>query len=578
MGRMNFRWQLTPPQPLLADSLARALRISPLLAQCLINRGLTETGCCRAYLEPKLARLQDPFALPGMVEAVDRLEQARLRGERVVLFGDYDVDGVTATALLQEVLEGLGWSTAVYLPHRLEEGYGLSPEAVANCLARFPTRLLLAVDCGSTSFEVIRQLQDRGVDVLVVDHHQVSQPAPPACALVNPRVRTGPDAQPVPFGELCSVGLAFKLAHALVKRGRQQGRPEAAAFDLRPLLDLVALGTIADVVPLSGENRILVKAGLARLNATRRPGLQALCQVARCPEPLDTYEVGFQLAPRLNAAGRLETAEAAFHLLRARSPMEAGPLADQLNRWNRDRQALERRILEQVLQRLRDRFNPETDYVIVEGHPDWHLGVVGIVAARIVQEFYRPTLILGGDGETWRGSGRSIPGFDLAAALRRCSDLLLRHGGHAMAAGVSVLPRHLDALRVRLNELARQALAPEALQPVLRIDAEVALHQLTTSLLCELDRLRPFGLGNPTVQLAARALTHHRPLQRFGPDRQHVRLWVTDGTAVLETVWWNGGDQPLPVGRFDLAFVPQWRSRDGQRTVQLRLLDWRPAA
>lgn len=578
MGRMNFRWELAPPQPLLADRLARALKISPLLAQCLINRGLTEIDSCRAYLEPRLARLQDPFALPGMAAAVDRLERARCHGERVVIFGDYDVDGVTATALLQEVLETLGWSVAVYLPHRLEEGYGLSPEAVANCLARFPTRLMVAVDCGSTSATIIRDLRDRGIDVLVVDHHQVSQPLPPACALVNPRVHPGPEPSEVPFGELCSVGLAFKLAHALVKRGRQQGWPEAASFDLRPLLDLVALGTIADVVPLTGENRILVKAGLARLNPARRPGLQALCQVARCPKLLDTYEVGFQLAPRLNAAGRLETAEAALHLLQARSPAEAEPLAHQLNRWNRERQALERQILDQVLQRLRDRFNPHTDYVIVEGDADWHLGVVGIVAARVVQEFYRPTLILGGDGGTWRGSGRSIPGFDLAAALRQCSNLLLRHGGHAMAAGVSLHPHQLDALRARLNELARQTLAPETLQPILRIDAEVALHQLDESLRREIDRLRPFGLGNPTVHLAARALAHHRPLQRFGPDRQHVRLWVTDGTRVLEVVWWNGGDQPLPVGRFDLAFVPHWRNRDGQRTLQLRLLDWRPAA
>jgi single-stranded-DNA-specific exonuclease len=577
MVGMNFRWQLYPAQPLLAESLARTLQISPLLAQCLINRGLTEADACRAFLEPRLSRLPDPFALPDMAAAVDRLELARARGERVVIFGDYDVDGVTASALLQEVLQQLGWSTAVYLPRRLDEGYGLSLEAVNHCLARFPTQLLLAVDCGSTSTTVIQDLQSRGIDVLVLDHHQLSQPAPPARALINPRAQTGPHLQDVPSGELCSVGLAFKLAHALVKRGRQQGRPEALALDLRPLLDLVALGTIADVVPLTGQNRILVKTGLARLNHTRRPGLQALRQIARCPAVLDTYEVAFQLAPRLNAAGRLQTAETALHLLQAKTPAQAEPLAQQLDAQNRERQQLERHILEQVLSRLRSRFNPETDYVIVEGDPSWHLGVVGIVAARLVQEFYRPTFILGGDGATWRGSGRSIPGFDLAAALRQCSDLLLRHGGHAMAAGLSVKPDQIETLRARLNELARQTIPPEALQPGLRLDAELPLCQLTVPQILELERLKPFGLGNPAVQLLAKNLTHHRPLHRFGPNHEHVRLWVTDGTAVLEAVWWNGGANPLPVGRFDLAFAPQLRAHNGQQQVQLRLLDWRPA-
>jgi single-stranded-DNA-specific exonuclease len=380
-----------------------------------------------------------------------------------------------------------------------------------------------------------------------------------------------------PFTELCSAGLAFKLAHALVKRGRETGLPGAAEFDLRPLLDLVALGTIADIVPLVGENRILVSAGLERLNTTQRPGLLALKRVAQTPAKLGTYEVGFQLGPRLNAAGRLETAEESLRLLLARDEAEALPMAQRLDSQNRERQKIERGIVDEVIGAVRARFKPERDYVIVEGQLLWHIGVVGIVASRVLQEFYRPTIIVGGDGELWRGSGRSIAGFDLAAALRECDDLLIRHGGHAMAAGLTIHPDKLDLFRQRLNALARRALKPEDMQPPLRLDAEVGLNEISLDTLAELDRLRPTGQGNPAVQFFARNVAHQRPLQRMGKDKQHVKLWLSDGTATHEAVWWNAGEGSLPVGRFDVAFAPQINEFNGRRTVQLKLLDWRPA-
>ena len=295
--------------------------------------------------------------------------------------------------------------------------------------------------------------------------------------------------------------------------------PGAAEFDLRPLLDLVALGTIADLVPLTGENRILVSAGLERLNTTQRPGLIALKKVAQTASPLGTYEVGFQLAPRLNAAGRLETAEESLHLLLARSEAEALPIAQNLDSRNRERQKIERSIVEEVIGAVRAKFNPETDFVIVEGQLLWHIGVVGIVASRVLQEFYRPTIIIGGEGGEWRGSGRSIAGFDLAAALRECDDLLVRHGGHAMAAGVTIHPDNLDAFRQRLNDIARRALKPENLQPPLRLDAEAGLDEITLESLAELDRLKPTGQGNSAVQFFTRNLTHQRPLQRMGKKR-----------------------------------------------------------
>jgi len=567
---MKYRWLPAPPQPLLTSPLAAQLKISPLLAQCLVNRGLSEPAVIESFLRPRLKQLADPFLLPDMDKAIARLLIARERGESLVIFGDYDVDGVTSSTLLLQTLRALGWLANSYLPHRMDEGYGLSRDGVENCLKKYSTKLLLAVDCGSTAIETIAWLREREVDVIVLDHHQISTPAPAAVALVNPQ--RGEHSR-----ELCSAGLAFKLAHALVKRGREINLPGASEFDLRPLLDLVALGTIADLVPLTGENRILVSAGLERLNSTTRPGLMALKQVAQCAEQLGTFDVGFQLAPRLNASGRLETAEESLHLLMAENLEEALPLAHNLDAQNRERQKIERGIAEEAGGAVRSRFNPETDFVIVEGRLHWHLGVVGIVASRVLQEFYRPTFIIGGEGDNWRGSGRSIAGFDLAAVLRECDDLLVRHGGHAMAAGLTIHPDKLDAFRARLNDIARRTLKREDLQPPLRLDTEVKLSEISCDSLAELDQLKPMGQGNPALQFYASGLTHQRPLLRMGAEKQHVKLWVTDGKTSHEGVWWNAGKGSLPVGRFDLAFAPQINDYNGKRTVQLKVLDWRPA-
>lgn len=593
---MKFRWTIAPPQPLLAQTLADSLKISPLLAQCLLNRGFSEPAAIEKFLVPRLKNLADPFLLPDMGRAVERLLLARERQEALVIFGDYDVDGVTSTALLLEVLGRLGWRADAYLPNRMDEGYGLSQDGVENCLEKHPVKLLLAVDCGSTAVETISWLGEKGVDVIVLDHHQISSPAPKAAALVNPQLR-GTGAAPVSgqipaaalaqaengerrdafpeFTELCSVGLAFKLAHALVKRGREIGLPGATEFDLKPLLDLVALGTIADIVPLTGENRILVAAGLERLRTSQRPGIAALKQVAQSPEKLGTHDVGFQLAPRLNAAGRLETAEESLRLLRAESLDAAMPLAQVLDARNRERQQIEKTIVEEVLGVVRMKFDAGKDFVIVEGRLLWHIGVVGIVASRVLQEFYRPTLIIGGESGEMRGSGRSIAGFDLAAALRECADLLVRHGGHAMAAGLSVLPEKIDLLRERLNAIARRTLRADKLHPPLRLDAEVGLGEINLDSLAELERLKPTGQGNSAVQFCARNLAHRKPLQRIGAKKQHVKMWVTDGSITHEAVWWNAGEGSLPVGRFDLAFAPALNEFNGRTTVQLKVLDWR---
>ena len=568
---MKFRWTLAPPQPLLAETLAAQLKISSLLVQCLLNRGFSEPLAIENFLTPRLKNLADPFLLPAMDTAVARLLAAREHDEPFVIFGDYDVDGVSSTALLVEVFRKLGWRVNHYQPHRMDEGYGLSRDGVENCLKKFPTTLLLAVDCGSTAVETIAWLRERGVETIVLDHHQVANPPPAAVALVNPQLSQQ-------FTELCSVGLAFKLAHALIKRGRETNLPGFADFDLKPLLDLVALGTVADVVPLVGENRIFVSAGLEKLSSTKRPGLVALKAIAQCPEKIGVSDIGFQLAPRLNASGRLENAAESLHLLLAETETEATPLAQNLDAHNRERQKIERGISDQVIGAVRARFNSETDFVIVEGQLLWHIGVVGIVASRVLSQFYRPTFIIGGEGgDNWRGSGRSIAGFDLAAALRECDDLLVRHGGHAMAAGVTIHPDQLDAFRARLNEIAKRSLKREDLQPPLRLDAQVELAELTLGSLAELECLKPHGQANPGVQFFARNLTHARPLQRMGADKQHVKLWVTDGATTHEAVWWNAGKESLPVGTFDLAFAPSVNDFNGRTTVQLKVLDWQAA-
>ncbi len=570
---MKFRWSLAPPQPLLAGQIASQLRISPMLAQCLLNRQLTDLGSLTAFLQPRLKHLGDPFLLPDMEIAVERLYRARERQETVLIFGDYDVDGVTSTALLAEVLQALGWRATTYLPKRMEEGYGLTAGAVANCLRAAPASVLMAVDCGSTAVETIASLQASGVDVIVLDHHLAPVSGRPI-ALVNPHCQ--PHGTTRRFTELCSVGIAFKLAHALVKRGRELNLSVALNFDLRPLLDLVALGTIADLVPLRGENRILVSSGLQAIDSTRRPGLLALKKVAGCPEPIGVSDVGFQLAPRLNAAGRLETADSALKLLLTQDPAEAVRMATEINAQNIDRQRMERAIADEAIAGIEASFDPANHYVIVEGQAPWHIGVVGIVASRVARQFYRPAIIVGGSGAELRGSGRSIPGFDLAAALAECSDLLVRHGGHAMAAGVSVELGKLDLFRTRLNEIARRSLRPDALQPELCLDGRVALEEMTLDSLHQLNDLKPVGQGNAPVAFYASKVAHRRPLQRMGADKQHVKMWVTDGVTTREAVWWGAGGKELPVAGFDLAFIPQVNDYNGVRNVQLQVLDWRP--
>ena len=569
---MKYRWNLAPSQPLLTGQLIRELPLSPLLAQCLVNRGLVTKEEVSDFLKPKLKLLADPFLIPNMEVAIERLWKARSNDERLLIYGDYDADGITSTALLVEALTELGWNVQAYLPGRFDDGYGLSPISVEKCLKQFEINLLLAIDCGSTSNEAIDCLNKNKVDVIVVDHHQLSNPPPNPVAMVNPQLSNDyPN-----FQELCSVGLAFKLIHAIVKKGRQEGLQKERDLDLKQYLDLVAIGTVADLVPLVGENRKLLRFGLEQLSNTTRPGLVALKKITNIKSPVSVFNVGFNLGPRINAAGRMENPLAALNLLLAKDIFTAEKNAKLLDGFNLDRQKVERDISTKAIEDIKNKFDPDKDFVIVEGNMEWHLGVIGIVASRVMRKFYRPAFILTKDGNGWKGSARSIEGFDLAEAMRECDDLLNDHGGHAMAAGVSVKPGQVDAFRERINKVAKKTINSEMFQAPLKLDAETNLSEMTLVRIQEMQQIEPTGQGNPEIQLLIPNLTMSGSIFRMGKDKQHVKFWANDDRESCEVIAWNLKPEDEPKGNFDLAVAPQVNNFNGHLSVQLKLIDWRP--
>ena len=569
---MKYRWNLAPSQPLLTGQLIRELPLSPLLAQCLVNRGLVTKEEVSDFLKPKLKLLADPFLIPNMEVAIERLWKARSNDERLLIYGDYDADGITSTALLVEALTELGWNVQAYLPGRFDDGYGLSAISVEKCLKQFDINLLLAIDCGSTSNEAIDCLNKNKVDVIVVDHHQLSNPPPNPVAMVNPQLSNDyPN-----FQELCSVGLAFKLIHAIVKKGRQEGLQKERDLDLKQYLDLVAIGTVADLVPLVGENRKLLRFGLEQLSNTTRPGLVALKKITNIKSPVSVFNVGFNLGPRINAAGRMENPLAALNLLLAKDSFTAEKNAKLLDGFNLDRQKVERDISTKAIEDIKNKFDPDKDFVIVEGNMEWHLGVIGIVASRVMRKFYRPAFILTKDGNGWKGSARSIEGFDLAEAMRECDDLLNDHGGHAMAAGVSVKPGQVDAFRERINKVAKKTINAEMFQAPLKLDAETNLSEMTLVRIQEMQQIEPTGQGNPEIQLLIPNLTMSGSIFRMGKDKQHVKFWANDDRESCEVIAWNLKPEDEPKGNFDLPVAPQVNNFNGHLSVQLKLIDWRP--
>ncbi len=559
----------TTPESKIAE-IMEAGSVSRATARILASRKLPPERV-EAFLNPTLSRLFDPYLLPGAKAAAERLWQAVRNGERILIHGDYDTDGITATALTAWVLRQHGATVGHFLPHRIDDGYGLTIESVAKAVEE-KWDLMLTVDCGITSVEAAQAAREAGIDLIVTDHHMPGNELPWAVALVDPKL---PDA-PAGLHDLAGVGVAFKVCHAFLKFGRECGF-DGGEVDLREGLDLVALGTVADIVPLLDENRILVKNGLQTLGRQQRPGIHALCEIARTYEPLTTGDITYRLAPRLNAAGRMGDPGDSLRLLEADSMVEATTLARRLDEYNRERQRIEEEAIQGAEEQISQFGDMASRRTLVVAGADWHQGVVGIVASRLTRRYHRPAVVLTRDASgVWVGSSRSVRGLNLVDLLERCSDTLIRFGGHAMAAGLSLEAEKLPLFRERFETTIGEVLEIKDLHSHIEVCGEVGFAELDYRFFAELERLEPFGHGNPEPVFVARGVI---PDRMIPAGRSHTRGYLRDESgASIPYIAFGRTPETLPPPPWDLAFTPQLNRYGGQATPQVRLVDVRSLA
>jgi len=559
---LNKRWRLTPPLP--SDVQHSLAEYRPFEQEILFNRGIRTTKEVDAYFTFGISQDHDPFLMSGMDQAVERLQAAVVSGENIVIYGDYDADGVTATALLVDVLRRIGASVGHYIPNRFNEGYGLNNDALTKIRER-GGELVITVDCGVRAVDEIEHAVSLGLDVIVTDHHQPGTCLPPALAVINPSQR----GDSYPFKELAGVGVAYKLAQALLRR---LGEPEPTES-----LDLVAIGTVADIVPLYGENRQLVRMGLEQLNRTQRLGLRAIIETIGYEfGHLNTTTIGFGIGPRLNAAGRLDSAERAFNLLMAIEEMEAKHLANQLEEINRERQHITREMVEQARIQVVGKDPPPLLIIAID--PGFNQGVIGLAASRLVEEFYRPSIVAAYGEKVIRGSARSIPEFHITEALDECEDLLERYGGHSAAAGFSVRNERFDEFKQRINQVATEKLAEIELRPTLTVDAVVRFSDLDWSLHEFIERMEPCGYGNPFPVLAVQDVEVVSK-RTVGAEGRHLKLTMRDEQKkVFDAIAFRQGHfyKDLPQ-RVDLAFRLERNDYRGVSSLQLNVQNIRPA-
>lgn len=575
--RLPRKWSVSPSQPERALRLAKALSVSPILAQLLINRGVEDPAAAGTFLRTRLDHLHDPFQLKEMHKAVDRILRALRDNEKILVFGDYDVDGVTGTTLMVQFFRTLGREIGWYIPHRIEEGYSLSRAAVEK-FAKDGIKVLITVDCGTSSIEEVRVAQELGVDVIVTDHHEPMSVLPPALAVLNAKTQNSG----YPFLGLCGVGMAFKLVWAVAKamHGPNRISGPLSRFFVESMA-LVSLGTIADVAPLVGENRIFATFGLAALGSSKMPGLQALLRAAGLEgTPLNASHVGFRLGPRLNAGGRMGSAGIGVELLLTGSHERAKDIVDDLEAANQERQRIEAEILQQAHEMVEREHDLENDPVIVLADDRWHSGVIGIVASKLAETHYRPTFLIAMHGERGKGSGRSIPALHLYEALTNCKDLLMAFGGHSHAAGLEVARDKVALLRRRINDYARTVLKEEDLVPRLTIDMEVLLEPLTREAVREIQLLEPHGYGNPGPVLSSANLRLAGDPKIIGKTGDHMSFYVTQGKSSLKAIAFGMADryEELLAHRrspFSLAFAPIVNEWQGRESVELQVKDLR---
>ena len=570
-----MRWTHTPLPAGEIETLSKSAGVSRVLAELLLRAGLRSTEAATAFLQPALAGLNDPFLLHNLESAATRLRQAIAQREQIVVLGDYDVDGVSSTALLVMVLRRFGLNPRFVVPRRSEDGYGLSRSAIDRALEGGKPHLFIALDCGTNSHAEASYLRGMGVDVMVIDHHRSREQALTECLLINPHVHGCEQNTDGAWRHLCTVGLVFKLCHGLLKQLRAENHPVAFRIRLRDHLDLVALGTVADLVPLLGENRILARHGLRILQETQRPGLRSLMDVAgvKPAQGITPTDISFRLGPRINASGRLADAALSVELLLSDDVTFCNETAQQLDVFNRERQEIERTITEEAERFIEEKFLTHSGVVLFA--ENWHPGVVGIVAGRVTRKYNRPCVVLGNEGEMAKGSGRSVDGVNLVEVLGTCCEHLTSWGGHPMAVGVALPKLHLDTFRARFAEAVRTHVGGDIAEAKIAMAAWITPEQITEHLMEEMDTLHPFGQGNPEPIFGVRGIVLRNPSEVF--KEQHFRFHFEDGRGRrLHGVAWKLAHRRPPVGvPIDLAVELKWNFFNNRRLLQLGLVDWR---
>ena len=572
------RWKMDAPSDAAAD-LAQRLRVSPIIAQILLNRGISDFDSAQAFLRPSLLALADPDLLPGLIPAAQRIARAIADKEKIVVYGDYDVDGITATSILWHAITLLGGNVSTYIPHRIDEGYGVNAEALGQIIDS-GAKLIVTVDCGITAIEPARIARERDVDLIITDHHHWHGDPPqlPDClAIVHPRL---PGTIPYPNPHLCGAGVAFKLAWGIGKAASGASKVnESFRGFLMEATALAALGTIADVVPLVGENRVMAHFGLSLLTSSKLTGIRALIESAGLTgKNLDAYDVGFLLAPRLNACGRLGHAALAVEMLTTAGEAKAREIAAYLESQNRARQTVEKQILDQALAQIESSgWAQGGNRALVLAAEGWHAGVIGIVASRIVDRFCRPTILIALSDGQGQGSARSIPGFHLARALESCGKHLLAHGGHEMAAGLKIDAAHLDEFRSAFCACAQSQVNDEMLIPQLKLECNADLPQITEALVGELQRLGPFGHGNRRPMLCLESAIVAAAPRRVGKTGDHLQLTVKQNRQTIRCIAFGAGemiDKLSPGAGIRLAVEPSINEFNGRRSVELEVKDF----
>ena len=574
---MTTRWRLRSFDRDKVEQLGRESHLSPLIAQLLINRGIGTTSAVASFFETRLIGLHDPETLPGVTEAADRIVAAIRAGKKIVIYGDYDVDGVCGTSILWACLKLAGAEDVdYYIPHRVEEGYGVNGEALRMLAGDRKAEVIITVDCGISAVNEARLARELGIELIITDHHTIGPVLPDAAVLVHPKLV----GSAYPFPELCGCAVAFKLAWQICKSfgDGKKASPHMRAFLLKSI-SLVAMATVADVMPIHGENRLLVRHGLASLAESPSPGLKALLTVAGClgKRDLSTGTVGFSLAPRINAAGRLERAMQAVEMLTTDVEERAIELAEALDLCNTQRQEVERKMVEEAHEMITAQGGLKERGAIVLGREGWHPGVIGIVASRLVDTYHRPTIVIALNAEIGQGSARSIAGFDLHAAISACSEGLLSFGGHFAAAGLKLPRAHFETFAEAFELHCRGILTPEQLQKLLQIDAEVQLGELSLKVVEAIESLEPHGIGNPRPILVANRVKVLGEPKIVGARKNHLQVRFSQGNITLKAIAWNMAERGkvlTPGTVCSIAFTPSINVWNERREVQLELKDF----